>query len=56
MHVYRHFLCFIQIIRYSKNMNKEKVKQTDSIKQKINSAFFHEGPLTLMFWKVIATK
>ncbi len=43
-------------------MNKEKVKQTEkfnktNIQLKINKQwFFHEGPLTLMFWKVIATK
>ncbi len=43
-------------------MNKEKVKQTEklnktNIQLKINKqCFFHEGPLTLMFWKVIATK
>ncbi len=43
-------------------MNKEKVKQTEKFYKtniqlkKINSAFFHEGSLTLMFWKVIATK
>ncbi len=43
-------------------MNKEKVKQTEKLKKtniqlkRNKQCFFHEGPLTLMFWKVIATK